>query len=529
MPLSEAPGHTAPDLRGSWQASVSRGDQNLARTTLSFTAFNAERLATTPIGKLMAGVFQNAERPDIAMVLKATTRIEHAEGLGPSHVDRVIAGGSALLVDGWIANLPGRQMHLVTSDFGSWVPQSAWALRARQDVHDHLASIQALTTRSNEHGFVAIVPNADEAVDKSYYLVALEPDAQTAAWFGPIHATTTKDDAEAILLVRSAFGDIQSLPRHLASQIYHPLLAKPENEAIARPFRFGPSLPSGVPLVSIIVPFYGDGFFINCIHHLQRVLGEGFELVLVVDDARIFSEIYNNLNNRSTAITVPTVLLQNAENYGYGRANNLGFLAASGDVVLLMNSDIMVLDAAPLRGAAEAIRGRKAQRLPELVVGFSLLYEDNTIQHIGMEFPRSSQVGNMRLADHPMKGLPYALYSGGPVIKVRAVTAALMCLSADLYRDLGGFDSVYVRGDFEDADLCLRAEQLGADMEVHVSEGLYHLERQSIPSMGDHDLRGMVTYLNCVTFNRRWEDHLSEPAPMATGKRVHQIVSRKRA
>ena len=201
-------------------------------------------------------------------------------------------------------------------------------------------------------------------------------------------------------------------------------------------------------------------------------------------------------------------------------------MAASGDVVFLMNSDIMVMDPAPLHEAADAIRVRQVEGEPDLVVGFSLLYEDNTIQHIGMEFPQSSQVGGMHMADHPMKGLPFGLYRGEAIRSAPAVTAALMGLSSDLYGRLGGFDPVYERGDFEDADLCLRAEQLGAEMQVFVRPGLYHLERQSIPSMGDGDLRQMVTYMNCVAFNQRWQTRLAPPEPEAKPVRRIQVIKR---
>jgi GT2 family glycosyltransferase len=180
------------------------------------------------------------------------------------------------------------------------------------------------------------------------------------------------------------------------------------------------------------------------------------------------------------------------------------------------------------------IRARRQAQEPEAIIGFSLLFEDDTIQHIGMEFPRSPLVGDMRLADHPMKGLPSALFIGNEVRRVPAVTGALMALSSDLYRALGGFDAAYERGDFEDADLCLRAQQIGAEVWVHAEPGLYHLERQSIRAMGDTHLREAITYLNCLTFNARWDAHLSVPpakrttaaAPHAAGRRT--ITVRKR-
>jgi cellulose synthase/poly-beta-1,6-N-acetylglucosamine synthase-like glycosyltransferase len=289
-------------------------------------------------------------------------------------------------------------------------------------------------------------------------------------------------------------------------------LALPRAQARARRFDFGPAVDETGPLSSIIIPFYGDAFFLNCAYHLQRVLGPGFELILVVDDPRIWPEVYGRLSGRHASITVPTVLLQCAQNYGYARANNLGASAARGDVLFLMNSDVMVLDPTGLIEAADAIRARHQTGTPDTIIGFSLLFEDDTIQHIGMEFPRSPLVGGMRLADHPMKGLPIGLYDGEATRSAPAVTGAMMALAASLYQKLGGFDATYERGDFEDADLCLRAQEIGAEIRVHVRPGLYHLEGQSIRTMGDAGLREMITYLNCVEFNARWDAHLSQQA-----------------
>jgi GT2 family glycosyltransferase len=192
---------------------------------------------------------------------------------------------------------------------------------------------------------------------------------------------------------------------------------------------------------------------------LQRVLGPGFELILVVDDPRIWPEVFGRLSGRHSSITLPTILLQCAQNYGYARANNLGPWQREVTVLFLMNSDVMVLDPTSLTEAADVIRSRRQTEAPDTIIGFSLLFEDDTIQHIGMEFPRSPLVGGMRLADHPMKGLPIGLYDGEATRSVPAVTGAMMALSASLYQKLGGFDAIYERGDFEDADLCLRARR----------------------------------------------------------------------
>lgn len=513
--------------RGSLQVSFVDEQGGVSRSVARLGRFTPHRLATTALGRAVIEVLREAGPPDIAAVLLPLLRVEPLEALGPSFIDRTVAGGSGLVIEGWIAGLAHRDIHLVTADLKAFVPKDRWALRQRFDVHEHLLNTGAFDAASDRHGFTAVLPIERDDSVRELFFVERDPAHDQMTFYGPVPVSPRKDDREALDILRLSFGDIQTLSTEHVDQVYRPVLSLPKGEAFAKQFRLGPSVPKNQPLTSIIIPFYGDAFFLNCVYQLQRVLGPGFELILVVDDPRIWPEIYGRLASRSKSITVPTALLQNAGNYGFGRANNLGFMAAAGDVVLLMNSDILVTDPAPLNEAANAIRARQKGGEPDLVAGFSLLYEDNTIQHIGMEFPKSQLVGGLHLADHPMKGLPFGLYRGAPIRSVPAVTAALMALSSDLYSRLNGFDTVYERGDFEDADLCLRAEQLGAEMQVFVRPGLYHLERQSILSMGDSDLRQMVTYMNCVAFNDRWAGHLAQQ-PGTHLKPVGRFKVRKR-
>ncbi|WP_157961282.1 glycosyltransferase family 2 protein [Microvirga flavescens] len=501
-----------------------RGDAAF-QGTLPLTQIDLPQLAASNVAGLISAACRKAGREELATLLGASIQVKPASAFGPFYLDRTVMSGSAVVLEGWIANLSERAIHLVSGDLRSCVFRSSIAIKPRRDVHEHLRKADALTAASNEHGFFAVAPVADEESAREIYFLEISGNGATATFYGPVQTNFERNETEALNMVRNNAGDIQALPKEDIDRFYRPVLSVPKAAAQARKFHFGPALPSdGRRLASIIIPFYGDAFFLNCVHHLQRVLDDSFELVIVVDDPRIWPEIYTGLTSRSTSITIPTTLLQNVENYGYGRANNLGFMAASGDVLFLMNSDIMVMDAAPLKRAAETIRERASNGEPEVVVGFSLLYEDDTIQHMGMSFPKSSLVGNLHLADHPMKGLPFSLYDGDLVRQVPAVTAALLGISSPLFGKLGGFDTVYERGDFEDADLCLRAAAMGADIELHVSAGLYHLERQSIPNMGSQDLRGMVTYMNCVEFNERWANRLAETAGSGRQRRVHRIV-----
>ncbi len=46
--------------------------------------------------------------------------------------------------------------------------------------------------------------------------------------------------------------------------------------------------------------------------------------------------------------------------------------------------------------------------------------------------------------------------------RVPAVTGACMMMRTELARRLGGFDEVFVVGDFEDSDLCMKIRQEGS-------------------------------------------------------------------
>ncbi|MGF9759446.1 hypothetical protein AAII07_30045 [Microvirga sp. 0TCS3.31] len=507
----------------------------LDERALSISGLAIARLDDPGLKGALCAAVQTAGVPAVAAALDKAIKVEALERFNEVQVTGTILANAGLVLTGRIKGAVRPNMHIVSADLRSWVPPFLIAYHARShDGAEPGASPEGVAQRPDGPDFTAVLSTTAGQVAREIYIVEADPAGGATVFYGPVTVNGVNDEQQAFGRVKEAFGPIQSLPRALVQSVYRPILARPKTSARARRFTFGPPINEAEPLVSIIIPFYGDAFFLKCASHLQRLLGPGFEMILVVDDPRIWPRVYGQLSARRSSIVVPTVLLECEDNYGYARANNLGAMAARGDVLVLMNSDIMVVDVAALNQAAAAIRARRQAREPEAIIGFSLLFEDDTIQHVGMEFPRSPLVGDMRLADHPLKGLPSALLEGDAVRRVPAVTGALMALSLDLYRTLGGFDAAYERGDFEDADLCLRAQQSGAEIWVHVAPGLYHLERQSIRTMGDAHLREAVTYLNCLTFNARWDAHLSEtsathirvPASQAAGR--PPITVRKR-
>jgi GT2 family glycosyltransferase len=124
-----------------------------------------------------------------------------------------------------------------------------------------------------------------------------------------------------------------------------------------------------------------------------------------------------------------------------------------------------------------------------------------------MEFVQEAWLPGIWLNDHPGRGLPPATNgTGHRPVRVPAITAACLMVSAALYRQVGGLDEDYVVGDFEDSDFCLKLFEIGRPCHVAPWISLVHLERQSQRLDGDNDWRQALTLYNAWLHTRRWSD-----------------------
>ena len=80
---------------------------------------------------------------------------------------------------------------------------------------------------------------------------------------------------------------------------------------------------------------------------------------------------------------------------------------------------------------------------------------------------------------HYFKGLHRDLPAANLPRPVPAVTAACLMIERDLYRELDGLRSIYIQGDYEDSDLCLRLGEAGYENWYRPEVTLYHLEGRS--------------------------------------------------
>ena len=116
---------------------------------------------------------------------------------------------------------------------------------------------------------------------------------------------------------------------------------------------------------------------------------------------------------------------------------------------------------------------------------------------------------------HIAKGLRYG--GGDELRRCVSITGACMMLDRKLTERFGGFDEVYVIGDFEDSDLCLRLAAGGLGCAVDPQVQLFHLERKSQASSAS-SWRMNLTIYNAWQHQRRWaaalaahEDQCADP------------------
>jgi GT2 family glycosyltransferase len=262
------------------------------------------------------------------------------------------------------------------------------------------------------------------------------------------------------------------------------------------------------PRVSVVVPLFREYRFIYSLMLLQKHFPPHYEWIFVSDDPAIHQPILEAMRRRRTFFSSRTMLVLNRFSLGFAGASNVGASIARGEYILFMNSDIWIDSPSPIDRAVDAVQAGRFS-----ILGFRLLYEDGSIQHDGMIFRAESLMHDLYVVDHPAKGTPAETRPVDSIAPRPAVTGALMLMRNDLYQELGGFDQAYVRGDFEDADLCLRARAAGHEIGLVSSNEIFHLERQSIGRMGSTISQSALVYVNCITFNRRWRNFIESGRP----------------
>jgi N-acetylglucosaminyl-diphospho-decaprenol L-rhamnosyltransferase len=179
------------------------------------------------------------------------------------------------------------------------------------------------------------------------------------------------------------------------------------------------------------------------------------DTVVVVDNAS------SDGSAEMVARDYPSVkLIANAENVGFGAANNQGIHATSGEYVVLVNPDC---ELAP--GSLQAFASFLEAHPRAAVAGGRLHYPGGGFQHSSFRFPSLWQVFldvfplNWRLSESRLNGR-YPRDWDERAFEIDHPLGALMCIRRAAIDQVGGFDEGFFMY-AEEVDWCLRFKRAG--------------------------------------------------------------------
>lgn len=291
----------------------------------------------------------------------------------------------------------------------------------------------------------------------------------------------------------------------LLTKVLAPVIADLHEQArtrIGRPSVKEIGSPIAKPRVSVIVPLYKALDFLRfqiAAFAMDSWFRSNAEVIYVLDSPEQARDVEHLLRGFHLVYDLPMTLVIMERNGGYARANNVGATYARGDVLALVNSDVIPIEPGWLEVLLARLNGRR--RIG--AVGPKLLFEDGSIQHAGMYFSKDHH--GRWLNQHYHKGMPRDYERASEERLVPAVTGACLVTPRAVFEAVGGFTEDYVVGDYEDSDLCLKITMTDRKIAYAPDVELYHLERKSM-SLNAEYMRGIAWQYNCALHTERWGD-----------------------
>ena len=158
--------------------------------------------------------------------------------------------------------------------------------------------------------------------------------------------------------------------------------------------------------------------------------------------------------------------------FNFAALNNSAVAEATGDLVCLLNNDVVPLDHTWL--------ARMASRATDPTVGAvgaMLTYPDGSIQHAGVALGIGAAAGHVQRGVDPEQ--PQWRNWHALSRRVEAVTAACLVVRKAAFESVGGFDQARFPVAFNDVDLCLRLQQTGLHNVYEAGARLVHHESLS--------------------------------------------------
>ena len=242
--------------------------------------------------------------------------------------------------------------------------------------------------------------------------------------------------------------------------------------------------------ISVIIPAYNNlPGVLTALNSLRALASDNSQIeYLVQDDASPDVEYAALIPHEIASVQ------RNPSNVGFAQNCNLAAGRATGDILLFVNQDVYGVPEhsqgwdVPLRACFE-----DEDHLRVGIVGARLLFPDGRVQSAGGQFDAACQ------PYHPCLGWSQINHPAVDTARdMPWVTGAVMSVRRWCWDALGGFDTVYQGGYFEDVDLCCKAREKHIRVFYEPAVTFIH----SVGSTGGNP-RFMT---NAATFKQRWVD-----------------------
>ncbi len=224
------------------------------------------------------------------------------------------------------------------------------------------------------------------------------------------------------------------------------------------------------PKISIIIPNKDQRNTLKiCLNTLlAKTLYKNYEIIIIENNSqqnrtfKYYKKISKQDNIRVITWNKP---------FNYSAINNFGVKHAQGDIILLLNNDMEIINPDWLERMAEHVVRKEVG-----AVGAKLYYPDNTIQHAGVILGIGGVAGHSH--KHFRRGA-YGYMSRLQVIQnLSAVTGACLMIRKEVFNEIGGFDT-NLPVSFNDVDLCLKIRERGYLIVWSPYVELYHHESKT--------------------------------------------------
>lgn len=196
----------------------------------------------------------------------------------------------------------------------------------------------------------------------------------------------------------------------------------------------------------IIVTYNSDSYIGECLRSIKKETQVAHEIVIVDNNSS------DKTVDEISKTGIDTKLLLKQQNLGFAKANNFGVDMSSGNYLMFLNSDTVILDEA-IDKLYQFLKDNKDVG----IIAPKLLRFDNTVQSSVRRLP--TLIGVIKEYYLGLKN-SYEAYipKGNEPTEVEGVVAAAIMVRSEEFKSIGGFDEKYFMY-YEDLDLCKKVRE----------------------------------------------------------------------